>query len=197
MSMSCREPVAGFTAQATTPAATSAASAASATSAASGKYERVIGFGSPLLPSVPTGIGLRKGHALNGERRLPAGEVGFLVLISAVALVFFPWVPNPFALQQDFVPLLFSTALLYWLYKGGVATVSAFAPSLGFRAAMLYGACAAASNLAARNLPEAWLSYSQLVLGLLLFSFGQLRLWFPAFSARFGQARVLSSLPIS
>ena len=188
MSMSCREPVAGFTAQATTPAATSAAS---------GKYERVIGFGSPLLPSVPTGIGLRKGHALNGERRLPAGEVGFLVLISAVALVFFPWVSNPFALKQDFAPLLFSAALLYWLYKGGVATVSGFAPSLGLRAAMLYGACAAASNLAARNPPEAWLSYSLMVLGLLLFSFGQLRLWSPAFPARFAQVVFWTSLPIS
>src|SRR5437667_10234818 len=191
MSMSCREPVAGFTAQATTPAATSAASAAS------GKYERVIGFGSPLLPSVPTGIGSRKGHTLNGERRVPAGEVGFLVLISAVALVFFPWVSNPFALKQDFAPLLFSAALLYWLSKGGVATVSGFAPSLGLRAAMLYGACAAASNLAARNLPEAWLSYSLLVLGLLLFSFGHLRVWSRSFPDWFAQVVFWTSLPIS
>ena len=112
-------------------------------------------------------------------------------------MVFFPWVSNPFALKQDFAPLLFSAALLYWLSKGGVATVSGFAPSLGLRAAMLYGACAAASNLAARNLPEAWLSYSLLVLGLLLFSFGQLRLWSPAFPARFAQVVFWTSLPIS
>src|SRR5213076_3645521 len=83
------------------------------------------------------------------------------------------------------------------LYKGGVATVSGFAPSLGLRAAMLYGACAAASNLAARNAPEAWLSYSLLVLGLLLFSFGQLRLWSPAFPERFAQVVYWTSLPIS
>jgi len=112
-------------------------------------------------------------------------------------LVFFPWVSNPFALKQDFAPLLFSAALLYWLYKGGVATVSGFAPSLGLRAAMLYGACAAASNLAARNPPEAWLSYSLMVLGLLLFSFGQLRLWSPAFPERFAQVVFWTSLPIS
>ena len=112
-------------------------------------------------------------------------------------MVFFPWVSNPFALKQDFAPLLFSAALLYWLYKGGVATVSGFAPSLGLRAAMLYGACAAASNLAARNPPEAWLSYSLMVLGLLLFSFGQLRLWSPAFPARFAQVVFWTSLPIS
>ena len=112
-------------------------------------------------------------------------------------MVFFPWASNPFALKQDFAPLLLSAALLYWLYKGGVATVSGFAPSLGLRAAMLYGACAAASNLAARNAPEAWLSYSLLVLGLLLFSFGQLRLWSPAFPARFAQVVFWTSLPIS
>src|SRR5437773_1944842 len=130
-----------------------------------------------------------------GRNRIKEG--GFLVLISAVALVFFPWVSNPFALKPDSAPLLFSAALLYWLCRGGVATVSGFAPSLGLRAAMLYGACAAASNLAARNPPEAWLSYSLLVLGLLLFSFGHLRLWSPAFPERFAQVVYWTSLPIS
>jgi len=130
-----------------------------------------------------------------GRDRIKEG--GFLVLIPAVALVFFPWVSNPFALKQDFAPLLFSAALLYWLYRGGVATASSFAPSLSVRAAMLFGACAAASNLAARNPPEAWLSYSLLVLGLLLFSFGQLRLWSPDFPERFARVVCWTSLPIS
>src|SRR5213076_345279 len=54
---------------------------------------------------------------LNGERCQGTGEVGFLVLIPAVALIFFPWVSSPFALKQDFAPLLFSAALLYWLNR--------------------------------------------------------------------------------
>ena len=130
-----------------------------------------------------------------GRDRIKEG--GFLVLIPAVALVFFPWVSNPFALKQDFAPLLFSAALLYWLYRGGVATVKGFAPSLSARAVILFAAFAAASNLAARNPPEAWLSYSLLVLGLLLFSFGQLRLWSPDFPERFAQVVCWTSLPIS
>ncbi len=130
-----------------------------------------------------------------GRNRIKEG--GFLVMIPAVALVFFPWVANPFALKQEFAPLLLSAALLYWLYRGGVATVSSFAPSLSLRAALLFGACAAASNLTAQNAPEAWLSYSLLVLGLLLFSFGHLRLWSPAFPERFAQVVYWTSLPIS
>src|SRR6266480_7955567 len=130
-----------------------------------------------------------------GRNRIKEG--GFLVMIPAVALVFFPWVANPFALKQEFAPLLLSAALLYWLYMGGVATVSSFAPSLSLRAALLFGACAAASNLTAQNAPEAWLSYSLLVLGLLLFSFGHLRLWSPAFPERFAQVVYWTSLPIS
>src|SRR5207247_6393987 len=65
------------------------------------------------------------------------------------------------------------------------------------RAVILFAAFAAASNLAARNPPEAWLSYSLLVLGLLLFSFGQLRLWSPDFPERFAQVVCWTSLPIS
>ena len=89
-----------------------------------------------------------------GRNRIKEG--GFLVMIPAVALVFFPWVANPFGLKQEFAPLLLSAALLYWLYRGGVATVRSFAPSLSLRAALLFGACAAASNLTAQNAPEAF-----------------------------------------
>jgi len=124
-------------------------------------------------------------------------ELGFLVLIPAVALAFFPAVSNPFALKQDFAPLLFSAALLYWLYRGRVGPVRSFAPTLSARAALLFAALAAASNLAARNPPEAWLSYSLLVLGLVLFCFGHLRLWSPTFPERFAQVVCWTSLPIS
>jgi len=112
-------------------------------------------------------------------------------------LVFFPWVSNPFALKQDVAPLLFSAALLYWLYRGEVTAVSVGAPSLLARAAILFGVCAAASNLAAQNPPEAWLSYGLLVLGLVLFSFGHLRVWSRSFPDRFAQVVFWTSLPIS
>ena len=125
------------------------------------------------------------------------GEIGFLALISAIALVFFPWVSNPFALKQDVAPLLCGVALLYWLRRGGDAIVKSLAPSLSARAAILFAALAAASNFAARNPPEAWLSYSLLVLGLLLFSFGHLRLWSPAFPERFAHVVYWTSLPMS
>jgi len=112
-------------------------------------------------------------------------------------LVFFPWVSNPFALKQDVAPLLFSAALLYWLYRGEVTAVSVGAPSLLARAAILFGVCAAASNLAAQNPPEAWLSYGLLVLGLVLFSFGHLRVWSRSFPDWFAQVVFWTSLPIS
>ena len=112
-------------------------------------------------------------------------------------MVFFPWVSNPFALKQDVAPLLFSAALLYWLYRGEVTAVSVGAPSLLARAAILFGVCAAASNLAAQNLPEAWLSYGLLVLGLVLFSFGHLRVWSRSFPDWFAQVVFWTSLPIS
>ncbi len=112
-------------------------------------------------------------------------------------MVFFPWVSNPFALKQDVAPLLFSAALLYWLYRGEVTAVSVGAPSLLARAAILFGVCAAASNLAAQNPPEAWLSYGLLVLGLVLFSFGHLRVWSRSFPDRFAQVVFWTSLPIS
>jgi len=112
-------------------------------------------------------------------------------------LVFFPWVSNPFALKQDVAPLLFSAALLYWLYRGEVTAVSVGARSLLARAAILFGVCAAASNLAAQNPPEAWLSYGLLVLGLVLFSFGHLRVWSRSFPDWFAQVVFWTSLPIS
>ena len=112
-------------------------------------------------------------------------------------MVFFPWVSNPFALKQDVAPLLFSAALLYWLYRGEVTAVSVGAPSLLARAAILFGVCAAASNLAAQNPPEAWLSYGLLVLGLVLFSFGHLRVWSRSFPDWFAQVVFWTSLPIS
>jgi len=112
-------------------------------------------------------------------------------------LVFFPWVSNPFALKQDVAPLLFSASLLYWLYRGEVTAVSVGARSLLARTAILVGVCAAASNLAARNPAEAWLSYSLLVLGLVLFSFGHLRVWSRSFPDRFAQVVFWTSLPIS
>src|SRR5207247_692815 len=93
-----------------------------------------------------------------GRDRIKEG--GFLVLIPAVALVFFPWVSNPFALKQDFAPLLFSAALLYWLYRGGVATVQGFAPSLSARAVILFAASAAASTLGNPQFVAAWLVFS-------------------------------------
>ena len=112
-------------------------------------------------------------------------------------MVFFPWVSNPFALKQDVAPLLFSASLLYWLYRGEVTAVSVGARSLLARTAILFGVCAAASNLAARNPAEAWLSYSLLVLGLVLFSFGHLRVWSRSFPDRFAQVVFWTSLPIS
>jgi len=112
-------------------------------------------------------------------------------------LVFFPWVSNPFALKQDVAPLLFSASLLYWLYRGEVTAVSVGARSLLARTAIVFGVCAAASNLAARNPAEAWLSYSLLVLGLVLFSFGHLRVWSRSFPDRFAQVVFWTSLPIS
>ena len=118
------------------------------------------------------------------------------MLIPAVALVFFPWVANPFGLKQDIAALLFSAALLYWSQHSssevrGVARLPATRPAL------LFGASAAASNFAARNAPEAWLAYSLLVVGLLLFLFGLLRLWSPAFPRRFAQVVFWTSLPLS
>ncbi len=112
-------------------------------------------------------------------------------------MVFFPWVSNPFALKQDVAPLLFSASLLYWLYRGEVTAVSVGARSLLARTAIVFGVCAAASNLAARNPAEAWLSYSLLVLGLVLFSFGHLRVWSRSFPDRFAQVVFWTSLPIS
>src|SRR5256884_2556739 len=142
-------------------------------------------------------IGFRVAMIPKGTGRNRIKEGGFLVMIPAVALVFFRWGAHPFGLKQELAALLLSDAVLYWVYRGGVATVRSFAPSLSLRAALLFGACAAASNLTAQNAPEAWLSYSLLVLGLLLFSFGHLRLWSPAFPERFAQVVYWTSLPIS
>jgi tetratricopeptide (TPR) repeat protein len=127
----------------------------------------------------------------------PAAGVGFLALLPVIALSFFPWVSNPFALKQDFAPLLFSAALLYWVYRGGIYEVTGSARSPSVRAAVLLLVCAAGSNLAARNPPESWLSYSLLVIGLLLYLFGHLQLWSPVFPRRFAETVFWTSLPIS
>ena len=128
--------------------------------------------------------------------RTHRAETGFLLLISAIALVFFPSVANPFGLKQDIAPLLFSVALLYWSFNDGLSRAR-FATSPAARVALLYGASAAASNLAARNAPEAWLAYSLLVVGLLLFLLGHFRLWSPEFPRRFAEVVFWTSLPIS
>jgi O-antigen ligase len=111
--------------------------------------------------------------------------------------MFFPWVSNPFGLKQDFAPLLVSAALLYWSYRDGLPRTIGFPASPAARAAVLFCASAAVSNLAAGNAPEAWLSYSLLVLGVVLFMLGHLRLWSPAFAQRFAQVVFWTSLPMS
>ena len=127
-----------------------------------------------------------------------AGELGFLVMIPAVALLFFPWVASPFALKQDVAPLLFAAALLYWSVRGrGLATETSSFTSPSARAAILFAACAAGSNLAARNPLEAWLALSLLLLGVLLFLLGPLRVWSSNFPRRFVQVVYWTSLPIS
>src|SRR2546422_7525189 len=59
-----------------------------------------------------------------------------------------------FALKQDVAPLLFSGALLYWLYRGEVTAVSVGARSLLARTAIVFGVCAAASNRSEEHTSE-------------------------------------------
>lgn len=53
-----------------------------------------------------------------------AAEVGFLLLIPAVALSFFPSVSDPFALKQEFALLVFGAALLYWIVQAAARPTS-------------------------------------------------------------------------
>jgi len=90
-----------------------------------------------------------------------------------------------------------SVALLYWAYRDGLPRTNGFLAAPAVRAAVLFGSSAAVSNLWAGNPPEAWLSFSLLALGLVLFLFGQLRLWSPEFPGRFAQVVYWTSLPMS
>ena len=124
-------------------------------------------------------------------------EAAFLIAIAAVALVFFPSVSNPFALKQEWALFLISGALSLRVYEGRSSRLTGALGSRPAHVAVLLVLAAAASNLTARNAPESWVGHSLLALGAMLFLFGHLRLWSPAFPRRFAQVVCWTSLPVA
>ena len=123
-----------------------------------------------------------------------AAERGFLVALAAVALVFFPWVASPFALKQELTLLLFGVACNWWAWRHPSPAAQMSRPAW---IALLFVLAAVGSALGARNPPVAWSSLSLLALGVLLFLFGHLRLWSPAFPRAFAAMVFWTSVPVA